>query len=101
MNHYLKDNGIIILAHRGGAGEAPENSLEAFQKAYAAGCRYFETDVRADADGTLYLCHDATSLLPNRPLRIRKGVMLETLAALFDTFPDAFFAIDPKHDLAG
>jgi glycerophosphoryl diester phosphodiesterase len=89
-----------ILAHRGGGGnKVPENSIKAFQRAHSLGVRYIETDVRLAADGKLYLVHGATSLLPNRPLRLN-GKKLNTLDELFGLFPDCFFAIDPKHDLA-
>jgi glycerophosphoryl diester phosphodiesterase len=47
-----------VIAHRGGAGTAPENTLAAFDSAYAAGMRYFEFDLHATCDGTLVVCHD-------------------------------------------
>ena len=46
--------------HRGGALEASENTLSAFEVAVSAGFRYIETDVRATADGVLIAFHDAT-----------------------------------------
>ncbi len=50
----------LILAHRGGAGECPENSRVAFKAALAAGFRHIETDVRATKDGVAVIFHDAT-----------------------------------------
>lgn len=48
-----------IIAHRGGAREAPENTLAAFGK--AAGCGYaVECDVRMSKDGRLVVFHDDT-----------------------------------------
>lgn len=89
-----------ILAHRGGGGnKMPENSIQAFQRAYSLGARYMETDVRLGVDGKLYLVHGATSLLPNRLLRLN-GKKLARLDELLRQFPDCFFAIDPKHGLA-
>ncbi len=49
---------IRLVAHRGGAMEAEENTLEAFTDAYAKGLRAFETDVRMTKDGQLVLMHD-------------------------------------------
>jgi glycerophosphoryl diester phosphodiesterase len=46
------------IAHRGGAGVHPENTLEAFAAAYREGIRYFELDVHASRDGKLVVCHD-------------------------------------------
>ena len=90
----------LILAHRGGAGEAPENSLQAFQSAVDAGLTHLETDVRVSAEGTLYLHHGASSLIPNQPYKFKGAHEPPTLPQLFDAFPDCLFAIDPKHDLA-
>ena len=49
-----------IHAHRGGRAEFDENTLSAFQVAYARGLRGFETDVRMCRDGALVIMHDET-----------------------------------------
>ncbi len=49
-----------LFAHRGDSGEAPENTLAAFQRAVAAGIAYIELDVRASEDGQIMVIHDAT-----------------------------------------
>ncbi|SDI01988.1 glycerophosphodiester phosphodiesterase family protein [Agrococcus jejuensis] len=49
-----------ILAHRGLATEAPENTLAAFHAAVAVGATHVESDVRVSADGVAMLVHDAT-----------------------------------------
>lgn len=49
-----------ILAHRGLAVEAPENTLAAFRAAVAVGATHVESDVRVSADGVAMLAHDAT-----------------------------------------
>jgi glycerophosphoryl diester phosphodiesterase len=46
------------IAHRGGGGVRPENTLEAFADAYRQGARYFELDVHTSRDGVLVVCHD-------------------------------------------
>lgn len=49
-----------VIAHRGGAALAPENTLEAFRKASELGADVLELDVRSTADGTLVVIHDDT-----------------------------------------
>lgn len=47
-----------IVAHRGASAEAPENTLEAFQKAIELGADMIEFDVRRDPSGALRISHD-------------------------------------------
>ena len=49
-----------IIAHRGGAILWPENSLQAFRGAIAAGADAVECDVHLSADGEPMVMHDAT-----------------------------------------
>jgi glycerophosphoryl diester phosphodiesterase len=99
-----------VLAHRGLAIDAPENSLLAFAKALAAGVTHLETDVHASADGVAILSHDPDLFrLTGRHVRIEQltaaelgridlgeGQSFSTLAAALDTFPEARFNIDVK-----
>jgi len=48
----------VIYGHRGAAGEAPENTLEAFAHALAAGVAGFETDIALTADFCSVLHHN-------------------------------------------
>lgn len=47
-----------IIAHRGASGLAPENTLAAFEKAFALGARAVEFDVTVSSDGVAVLMHD-------------------------------------------
>lgn len=50
----------IILAHRGGAGLAPENTMAAFEHAAELGVHGFEIDVRLTKDEEVIVFHDET-----------------------------------------
>lgn len=56
----LTRNRIAVIAHRGGAGIMPENTLAAFAHAIRLGCDYVEIDVRTTRDGKLVIMHDRT-----------------------------------------
>jgi glycerophosphoryl diester phosphodiesterase len=49
-----------VIAHRGVALEAPENTLPAIAKAIELGCAMAEIDLRYTADGEVVVFHDAT-----------------------------------------
>jgi glycerophosphoryl diester phosphodiesterase len=51
---------IHVIAHRGGAGLRPENTLAAFEHAVALGADVLEMDVQPAADGAIVVIHDAT-----------------------------------------
>ncbi|MFF1875802.1 glycerophosphodiester phosphodiesterase, partial [Kitasatospora herbaricolor] len=60
-----------IIAHRGLALEAPENTLLAFLRALSAGATHLETDVHASADGVAVISHDPDlSRLVGRDVRV-------------------------------
>ena len=58
MHPFLRHCSPIAFAHRGGAGEAPENTLAAFEIAVGLGYGYFETDAHLTRDGVLVAFHD-------------------------------------------
>jgi glycerophosphoryl diester phosphodiesterase len=104
--------GPLAFAHRGGASEAPENTLPAFQNAVDLGYRYLETDVHVTADGVVVAFHDDDlSRTCGRPGLIHELPWAEVATArvdgkepiprldeLLDAFPDHRINIDCKTD---
>ena len=99
-----------MLAHRGLALEAPENTLLAFVAAIGLGVTHVETDVHASSDGVAVISHDphlarvagidgtVSSLtmrqLRETPLGYDQGFC--SLADALDAFPETRFNIDIK-----
>jgi len=52
--------GVLVLAHRGGRGLWPENTLYAFRRAAQLGADVLDMDIHALKDGTLVVIHDDT-----------------------------------------
>ena len=50
---------ILNLAHRGAAGDAPQNTMAAFELALRQGADGIELDVRLSSDGVPVVIHDA------------------------------------------
>lgn len=50
----------LVMAHRGGAGLWPENTMYAFEHAASLGIDVLEMDVHATSDGVPVVIHDAT-----------------------------------------
>ncbi|HYC21424.1 MAG TPA: glycerophosphodiester phosphodiesterase [Candidatus Bathyarchaeia archaeon] len=123
---YLDGPRPRLFAHRGAAGEAPENTLVAFAAGIAAGADRLELDVHATRDGEVVVIHDATlerttdgtgdvkSLLlaelqrldagyrftdaaGRHPYRGR-GIRVPTLAELLAEFPEVPLNIEIKQD---
>jgi glycerophosphoryl diester phosphodiesterase len=111
---FLDHPGPLPFAHRGGASDAPENTLPAFAHAVDLGYRYVETDVHVTADGHLVAFHDETlDRVTDRTGRIDELPWREVRAARVDgreppplledilgTWPELRVNIDPKHDAA-
>jgi glycerophosphoryl diester phosphodiesterase len=120
VHPFLDDPPPVAIAHRGAAGDAPENTLEAFQIAVDLGCRYLETDAHVTRDGVVVAFHDCRlDRVTDRRGRIRdltiaeveqadagfhfpgyrgRGVQVPRLEELLTRWPDARVNIDPKED---
>lgn len=75
----LDPDARIVIAHRGDAAHAPENTLPSFARAVAAGVHALEFDCRLSADGVAMVVHDATL---DRTTDVRGPVRAHTAAAL-------------------
>ena len=124
---YLQHPGPVAIAHRGGAGDAPENTMPAFEQAVALGYRYLETDAHVTRDGVVVAFHDhrldrvsdtrgaiaeltieeleradvghAFSPDGGRTFPYRgQGVAVPRMEELLRTWPDIRLNIDPKRD---
>ncbi len=58
MKHAKNDNHPIIIAHRGGAKLAPENTLASFKNAIVIGADMIEIDVHFSKDSEIMVIHD-------------------------------------------
>jgi len=100
-----------VLAHRGLATQAPENTLLAFAAAIGLGVSCLETDVHASADGVAVIAHDpelsrvalgrsdkveSLTVAELAKVDLGEGQHMPTLAEALDAFPDAHFNIDLK-----
>jgi len=121
---YFDASQPMVIAHQGGDGLRPSNTLEAFQHAVELGVDVLEMDVHASSDGVLVLMHDATvDRTTNGTGRISelalpalkaldagydwpysgsvwpyrgKGVEIPTLDEILRRFPDMRFNIEIK-----
>jgi glycerophosphoryl diester phosphodiesterase len=117
----------LVIAHRGGAGLWPENTMHAFTRAAAMGVDVLEMDVQVTADGVLVVMHDPTlgrTTNGNGPVNGRtlmevkrldaaynwspdggqsfplrgRGLSVPTLQEVFAAFPEMRFNIEPKQE---
>jgi glycerophosphoryl diester phosphodiesterase len=107
---YFEPNLPRVLAHRGLALEAPENTLLAFAKAVDIGCHYIETDVHVSRDGIAVVAHDPSlERVAQRDVAVARLTMAElrrvelghaqafcALDEALDAFPETRFNIDVK-----
>ena len=51
---------MLIIAHRGASGYAPENTLASMELAIKLGCDAIELDIHLTKDQQIVVCHDFT-----------------------------------------
>jgi glycerophosphoryl diester phosphodiesterase len=51
---------MLVIAHRGASGHAPENTLAAFKRAVTFGASFIETDLQLSRDARFVAIHDDT-----------------------------------------
>jgi glycerophosphoryl diester phosphodiesterase len=127
LHPFLDEPPPVPIAHRGGAGEAPQNTLEAFREAVELGYLYLETDAHVTRDGVVVAFHDPCldqiterrgaiadlsieeveaadagylfSADGGRSFPFRgRGVRIPRLEQLLRHWPEARFIVDPKTD---
>ncbi len=125
---YFASGDVLVIAHRGGKGLAPENTLTAFARSAALGVDVLEMDLRQSSDGALIVLHDqrvdrttngqgaadSLSLAQLKQLDAGyhfspdgqtfpyrgQGVAIPTLDEVFTAFPNMRFLIEIKDDSA-
>lgn len=128
MRHpYLDLARPVVIGHRGCAGEAPENTLFAFERGLEQGAGILESDVHLTRDGVPVLIHDpfvdrvtngsgAVSGHDFRSLRALdagyrfeagnaypyrgRGLVVPTLEEALARFPEARFNLELKAEVA-
>jgi glycerophosphoryl diester phosphodiesterase len=79
---------MLVIAHRGASGHAPENTMAAFRKAVAQGATFIETDLQLSRDAHFVAVHDDTV---NRTTNGRGSVHDLTLAELRELDAGSWF----------
>jgi glycerophosphoryl diester phosphodiesterase len=81
----------LVIAHQGGKGLWPDNTLYAFEQAVAMGVDVLEMDLHSTADGVLVILHDDTvdgTTDGTGPVRALTLEELKALDAGYDWSPD-------------
>ncbi len=82
----------LIIAHRGGSHEVPENTMAAFRHAIDLGMKLVELDVQMTLDGELVVIHDETVDRTTEGSGMVGGFTFEEIRKL-----DAGSHFDPKY----
>lgn len=125
---FEKNNEVLVIAHQGGDGLFPSNTLYAFQEAAKLGVDVLELDIHSSKDGELVVIHDDTvdrttngtgnvsdlTLAELKELDAGydwsperkgesfpyrdKGITIPTLEEVFQEFPDYRINVEIKQD---
>ena len=93
-----------VIAHRGAAAEAPENTIQAFDLALELGADCLELDVQRAAGGTPVVIHDPTvdrtsaarGRVSSRTATELARLGVPTLADVFDRYEGLEITVDVK-----
>jgi glycerophosphoryl diester phosphodiesterase len=106
---FFNSEEVLVIAHRGGRGLWPENTLYAFERAAELGVDVLEMDIHSSSDGVLVTMHDDTTELKKLdagynwtndegktyPFR-GQGITVPALEEIFSSFPDQRLNIEIK-----
>lgn len=71
FNSIPTDNNIAIIAHRGAAGKAPENTLASIRQAIEDQSDWVEIDVQESSDGQIVVIHDSDLMkIGGNPMKV-------------------------------
>ncbi len=59
LNGIQTQDDVVVIAHRGAAGKAPENTLASMRQAIEDGADMLEIDVQESSDGEVAVIHDS------------------------------------------
>ncbi len=74
LNDIQLEDEVLVIAHRGAAGAAPENTLASVRQAVEDGADWVEIDVQETRDGQVVVVHDSDFMkLAGNPLKVWDG----------------------------
>jgi glycerophosphoryl diester phosphodiesterase len=92
---------VLVFAHRGSSGAAPENTLAAFRRAGEDGTDFVELDVQESQDGVVVVAHDKDLMKVGRsPLVIWSSTAAQLQAVDIGSFFDPEFQAERMPTLA-
>jgi glycerophosphoryl diester phosphodiesterase len=92
---------LAVVAHRGAAGKAPENTLASIRQAIADGTDWVEIDVQESADGEVVVVHDSDFMkLAGVDLRVWEATLSQLRAIDVGSWFDPGFAKERVPTLA-
>lgn len=112
MTFKYLNTSFSAFAHRGGANDFVENTLDAFQQSINLGFKYIETDVQATKDDKLVIFHDpdlkrmmnldehisSLTYYELKKYRINGTHKIPSFLETVTSWPEIKFNIDPKSD---
>jgi len=78
VNGIQTHDDVAVIAHRGAAGKAPENTLASIRQAVKDGADWIEIDVQETLDGKVVVIHDSDFMkLAGRDLKVWNSTVKE------------------------